>query len=260
MVKNIALLIGINYTDCSENIQLKGCSSDIFRMKTLLESHVPRIETELYTDDKESNTYSQLNKYGTSRKGIIENMTAFAKKSNYHKSDVAVIYYSGHGSNAKNRNRKKDNEIDGMDECIVPSDYNVSGFIRDDFINKILKTFYPGTKVVFICDACHSGSICDLPMQWNGYTTKNIIKKDDRVPNIVSISGCMDDQKSLELFNANGQKLYSGALTNCLIDIIEQNPLINTLDMYQELKNRLRNQTPALFSNYDLNDDKKLFK
>lgn len=54
-----------------------------------------------------------------------------------------------------------------MDKGLLPSDYESSGIIIDDILHKILAKFNLNTQILFICDACHSGSILDLKFVWD---------------------------------------------------------------------------------------------
>lgn len=75
--------------------------------------------------------------------------------------DSLVFHYSGHGS------QKRDFlgvEADGLNETLCPVDFRYAGEIIDDDINRILVNPLPqGVKLHAIIDACHSGSVLDLP-------------------------------------------------------------------------------------------------
>lgn len=75
--------------------------------------------------------------------------------------DSLVFHFSGHGSRQRNYNM---DEIDGFDETICPVDQETEGTIVDDEINATLVRPLPhGAKLHAIVDACHSGTILDLP-------------------------------------------------------------------------------------------------
>lgn len=75
--------------------------------------------------------------------------------------DSLVFHFSGHG--AQQRNTFGD-EKDGMDETICPVDFEVNGMIVDDQINEaIVRPLGPGVRLHAIIDACHSGTVLDLP-------------------------------------------------------------------------------------------------
>lgn len=71
--------------------------------------------------------------------------------------DSLVFYYSGHGTQVANVSA--DVEIDGVDEALVPHDYNTNGFITDDNIKSVIDTYLkPKVNLEVIFDCCHSGT------------------------------------------------------------------------------------------------------
>lgn len=75
--------------------------------------------------------------------------------------DSLVFHYSGHGSQQRNYNG---DEVDGYDETLCPLDYETQGMIVDDEINAtIVRPLPSGVKLHAIIDACHSGTVLDLP-------------------------------------------------------------------------------------------------
>lgn len=75
--------------------------------------------------------------------------------------DSLVFHYSGHGSRQRNYNG---DEVDGYDETLCPLDFETQGMIVDDEINAtIVRPLPHGVKLHSIIDACHSGTVLDLP-------------------------------------------------------------------------------------------------
>ena len=75
--------------------------------------------------------------------------------------DSLVFYYSGHGSQRRNRDGS---EVDGLDETILPMDFQMQGMIVDDDINAtIVRPLPHGVRLHAIVDSCHSGTALDLP-------------------------------------------------------------------------------------------------
>jgi hypothetical protein len=81
--------------------------------------------------------------------------------------DIVYFHYSGHGSQvaddrAHGLNPKPGDELDGMDETLVPSDYaglrDGSRDIRDDEMEQLLAEL-AGRHVTVTVDSCHSGTI-----------------------------------------------------------------------------------------------------
>jgi uncharacterized caspase-like protein len=75
--------------------------------------------------------------------------------------DSLVFHFSGHGSQQKDYNG---DELDGYDETLCPTDFETQGMIVDDEINAVIvKPISHGVKLHAIIDACHSGTVLDLP-------------------------------------------------------------------------------------------------
>lgn len=76
--------------------------------------------------------------------------------------DSLVFHYSGHGSNQEQNYTGE--EIDGFDETLCPIDHETNGMIVDNEINEtIVRPLPAGVKLHAIIDACHSGTVLDLP-------------------------------------------------------------------------------------------------
>lgn len=73
--------------------------------------------------------------------------------------DNVFIYFSGHGSQLKDKNG---DESDGLDEFLVMHDFTprnvIQGALTDDEINKLIKGIGSDNVYVFV-DACHSGTV-----------------------------------------------------------------------------------------------------
>lgn len=79
--------------------------------------------------------------------------------------DSLVFYFSGHGIRQPDF---YDDERDGFDETICPVDFKTAGMILDNEINDtIVKPLTEGVRLHAIIDACHSGTILDLPYVYN---------------------------------------------------------------------------------------------
>jgi len=126
---------------------------------------VPLIKSTLLAQGfSEGNIKILLNEAAT-REGI---MTALKELSGKIGSgDIVVVHYSGHGQQIYDQNFE---EIDGLDEAIVPYDawvrytHNYKGerHIRDDEIGNILVDFRnklgKDGQLLMLLDSCHSGS------------------------------------------------------------------------------------------------------
>lgn len=75
--------------------------------------------------------------------------------------DSLVFHYSGHGCQEEDY---KGEEVDGYNETLLPLDFEEAGMIVDDEINETLvRPIPPGARLHAIIDACHSGTVLDLP-------------------------------------------------------------------------------------------------
>lgn len=255
-MKKAAILFGLNYKHISGS-ELEGCINDVKNVATFLEQTVkiPKNLIEIYTDDE--------NKGDTGLVGIIKRLYQFAVKTWVEKLDLVWIHYSGHGSYMNDTNN---DEIDGLDECICPSDYTNFGFIKDDLFSEILKSFNPRTEVIIIMDSCHSGTMGDLKYLWNT-SSEQIIDGSNTNGRICMISGSMDEQKSADsVFNGKPE----GALTHYLLEILNNKNEFNkaTNDIFylvKSINNKLSSngftQVSLLSSSVDLtlNDIPKWF-
>ncbi|KAG8368668.1 hypothetical protein BUALT_Bualt15G0069700 [Buddleja alternifolia] len=118
--------------------------------------------------------------------------------------DSLVFHYSGHGSQQLDFNR---DEVDGYDEILWPVDYQTEGTILDDEINAtIVRPLPRGATLHAIIDACHSGTILDLPFvcrinregyyNWEDHRLPYTAYKGTNGGYAISISACNDNQSS----------------------------------------------------------------
>lgn len=108
-----------------------------------------------------------LENVSATRSGIKAQLKALAL--NAAKGDTVIIHFSGHGQQIITTNSA--DEIDGVDEAIVPFDaakrktssYNGQNHLTDDAFGKaidnIRKSVGPSGLVIALIDACHSDSM-----------------------------------------------------------------------------------------------------
>jgi hypothetical protein len=183
--------------------------------------------------------------------------------------DVVWIHYSGHGTSIPG------NERDGRDECLVPSD---GLLIPDNYLADLFRFFNPRTRVVFVADCCHSGTIADFPLSWPSLDAGPPVAED--APGLatakgarfagmrmLSISGCRDDQTSSDAFIQDpldaDRMGYSGAMTSHLIHAMRGAVGDNIFEVTRNLTARLAAagfaQRPVLASCHDLRRDLRMF-
>ena len=214
----MAILVGLNYTGTS--CELHGCVNDANIMKDILISKYKYKNVNVLTDRNMSKQYN-----------ILEILDDLIKS----KSNTMYFQYSGHGTQ---KHDLDGDEKDGLDEAL----YSVCGtIITDDEIKKKVKQVSKGKTMIMIVDACHSGSIVDLPYQMDN-KNNNIIKvnNDNLEGDIICITGCRDNQVSLDIKNKN---TWYGAMSNNFQKIITNNDTTNLT--WKELVIKLRNSLKA---------------
>ncbi|KAJ6836554.1 uncharacterized protein M6B38_326100 [Iris pallida] len=143
--------------------------------------------------------------------------------------DSLVFHYSGHGSRQRNYNG---DEADGYDETLCPLDFETQGMIVDDEINRaIVRPLPRGVKLHAFIDACHSGTVLDLPFLcrmnrsgqyvWEDHRPRSGVWKGSNGGEVISFSGCDDHQTSADT-SALSKVTSTGAMTFCFIQAIER--------------------------------------
>lgn len=206
-----AVLVGLNYT--GTDAALEGCINDANRMKRTLENKFGYTETTVLTDNnitEENNILSVLDRLIAS------------------KSKTMFFLYSGHGTQCYDLDG---DESDGLDEAL----YSVNGtIIIDDDLNKLMTKIPKGSTMILVIDACHSGTMIDLPYQLKG---DRIVQINNKLmsADVICISGCSDDQVSMDVRKDN---TAYGAMSNAFQSVIKQNDI--TKMSWKTLIHRIR--------------------
>lgn len=198
--KKFALLVGINYTDTSS--QLNGCINDAENLRGLLIdkfNYLPENIVMLRDDSDDS-------KVKPTKQNIINNFNLLVNKATKEGFTELWFSYSGHGAYEYD---KSGDEKDFYDEVICPLDYETAGMIVDDYIYENFIAKLPSTVTLFgLMDCCHSGTIFDLPYLYTTRVTSN--NKNKPSATVISISGCRDNQTSADAYIEDS---YEGAMT-----------------------------------------------
>ena len=245
-----AFLIGINRYQMA-GADLRGCVNDVKDLSAaLIDFHGFR-----------KRDIAVLTDGAATGKAIQAGITKLVRESK--KGDVAVLHYSGHGSNVPDDNR---DETDGRDEILCPTDLDWSKPLRDDWLRTTLDDVRAGVSLTVIMDCCHSGTNTRailppdapvkeryLPSPWGlaavesgrslpRHVTSELrrspraVRKAKDIVNAdlpeVLITGGRDTQTSADAF-INGR--YNGALTFALVDAIRKSKGRLT---YRELHDR----------------------
>lgn len=247
-MKGRALLFGLNYT--GTDAELNGCINDVKNIANYL-THKFNIPCTTFTDD--------VDKTNTSGQGMVRQLYEMALRSYSESLDFVWIHYSGHGSQTLDTSN---DEQDGRDECLVPNDYDKAGLLSDDYIHNLLTLFNPKTRVVCMFDSCHSGTVSDLKFSWEGRARmtyenpRSIVKC-----KAISISGCLDPQTSADAYNVSGDRKFTGAMTSCLLMVLNEDPttIKNVFTLVDKLRAKLASmqftQIPKLCSSFNLGVD-----
>lgn len=214
-----AILVGCNYTGTDS--ALEGCWNDVQRMFDILCSiygysadAIIRMTDDLGATDP---------RYPT-RANILAQFSAAI--ASLQPGDTLVLHYSGHGTTERTKYSKSILNP-GVDDVIVPTDViSASGYHEE---NEILDTELwtlasqapAGCMVFAVIDACHSGTVFNLPYQMRldarspgggkQYTIRKVEQNPDTTATVICLAGCKDDQTSLDGVDDKNQP--SGALT-----------------------------------------------
>jgi hypothetical protein len=242
IINKKALLIGINYKETSS--ELSGCINDAISIETFLK-HKNFNDIKILTDESEIKP---------TKDNIMNELKNILQNSN--KNDLIFIFYSGHGAYTLDRNGE---ELDGYDELLVPLDFN---YIIDDELKVLIDTYgKPDTTIIALFDCCNSGTSLDLKYQLLAKINYDDISENEtsgETPcNVIYISGCRDEQVSLETF-LNGK--VQGLMTWSFLDIMNTNKTITWRQLVKKMRELLKNssyQIPQLSSGRLFNPDSK---
>ncbi|KAJ6289998.1 hypothetical protein OIU78_025835 [Salix suchowensis] len=153
-----ALLIAVTYNRSKH--KLKGPIIDVKSFRNLLMDTFafPKEEIRVLTEEEapESDFVPTKKNIQNYFKWLVEDCMA---------GDSLVFYFSGHGVRQFDFDS---DESDGFDESICPADFVEAGTISDDEIKAaIVRPLKKGVTLNAIVDACHSGTVLDLPYVYN---------------------------------------------------------------------------------------------
>ncbi|KAF4354858.1 hypothetical protein G4B88_030924 [Cannabis sativa] len=235
-----AVICGISYKFSRH--ELKGCINDAKCMKYLLINKFKfPPESILMLTEEETDPYRIPTKHNI-------RMALFWLLQGCQAGDSLVFHYSGHGSRQRNYNG---DEVDGYDETLCPLDFETQGMIVDDEINtSIVKPLPHGVKLHAIIDACHSGTVLDLPFLcrmsrsgqyvWEDHRPRSGVWKGTSGGEVISISGCDDDQTSADT-SALSKITSTGAMTYCFIQAIERGQGSTYGSILNSMRSTIRN-------------------
>jgi len=257
-----AVIIGINDYKIIRP-DLRYCESDALKMKDFLvkKAKFDEKRIKILLGDK------------ATKKNIRDAITNWLA-SNVKQDDRMVLYFSGHGVQFQDDNG---DEEDGLDEMICAYDSGRIDFtfVKDDELSRWLRTISTNDKIV-ILDCCHSGTGTkavsinnneDMPTIKAYYpepdmsiqrATEEDIKgylgderaaeveiqmmkqsQDEYIDGVASISGCRDDQVSMESPRLEGGVL-TYYLTKTLNKLTENSKVVTVYEAWKNAKNEIR--------------------
>ncbi|GLT50802.1 hypothetical protein SLA2020_242640 [Shorea laevis] len=244
------VLCGVSYK--SKKFELKGTVDDVKNMRELLMNKFgyPKEYIRVLTEEEPSQEFipTKANMM-SSLKWLVEDS---------HPGDSLVFFYSGHGLWQPDFD---EDELDGLDKTICPSDFWNTGMIVDnDLINSILVCpLKNGVKLHVIVDSCHGGAILDLPCvydrkekRWNNNKPPSGNYKSTAGGLAISIGACTDEQNSADTSTCTGK--MDGVLTYLLVDLLKKFPgpmyedLLDLMEETMDQVNREGNLLKKLFS------------
>ncbi|XP_024401505.1 metacaspase-1 isoform X1 [Physcomitrium patens] len=216
-----AVLVGINYFNSRH--MLKGCINDSNCMRHMLTTKFGFPAASILTlTEEQPSAVMKPTRYNMhmAMVWLIQGCQA---------GDSLVFHYSGHGSQQRDYSGE---EADGFNETLCPVDFETAGMIVDDEINDtIVKPLPHGVRLHAIIDACHSGTVLDLPFlcrfnrygqfTWEDHRPANRRWKGTSGGQAYSFSGCDDSQTSADT-SALSKITSTGAMTFCFIQAIER--------------------------------------
>ena len=253
-MRTAALLVGINYTTDPLN-RLNGCINDVTNMARLLMTKYNFVPNDIRI------LIDTPNPRATRKAAIIQALNTLKLASINRNLDLVYFHYSGHGSQQRDQNAE---ETDGLDEGLCPIDFASAGLITDDELAAVFSQFNPRTRIIVVTDCCHSGSILDLPCNYNSDGESNQISqlKPSTHPNMICLSGCVDADTSADAWDPEVRKA-GGALTMCLMKALTANPDQSLFAIYERtvayLKQGNYSQRPVLSSSQPLSAQTQLF-
>ncbi|MCP4401649.1 MAG: caspase family protein, partial [bacterium] len=212
-----ALCVGISEFRDRQVSPLPGCVNDAVLLANTLKTHYgfTTAGTRLLTNEN------------ATKAGIITRLNWLVEGAG--SGDVLVFTIASHGTWTVDRSGDEDpgSNLQGRDEMLVPYDYGKEQGLVDDEIGAILDKVPAGARLYCIIDTCHSGTATRALL--NPFQAPSVLKnrflrpspdimnrfnpdagwrsrrttQDDQM-NRISISGCTDDEQSLDYPTSDG--------------------------------------------------------
>jgi metacaspase-1 len=146
MTRIRAVLVGIDEYEHPHVPSLRGCVNDVALVRSLLKQyfHVPNEDLRVVVNAR------------ATKANIMERIAATIAAA--EPGDVVVFYFSGHGSQIRDRNG--DELTDGLDEIICPydMDWDRGTYILDDDLDALFGSLPPDVLLEAFFDCCFWGA------------------------------------------------------------------------------------------------------
>jgi hypothetical protein len=146
MARLRAVLVGVDEYEGASVPTLNGCANDVALVRWLLKTcfGVPNEDIRVVVNQR------------ATKANIVHRLEAMIRAS--EPGDVAVFYFSGHGSQIRDRNG--DELTDQLDELICPHDmdWDAGTYIIDDDLDAIFSGLPPGVLLEAFFDCCFWGA------------------------------------------------------------------------------------------------------
>lgn len=224
-----ALLIGINYR--GTRAELRGCINDVSNMQQLLTRtfgwHPHNIHC--LTEDNPRSPPTRRN-IETAFQWLVDGARP---------GDVLFFHFSGHGAEQEDPNGFEPN---GMNQTILPLDFQRAGMITDDEVaERLIKPLPEGAKMTCVMDCCHSGTCMDLPYKLSkSVGWREEVNPDFSLADVQMFSGCADEGTSADMSSIYGRS--GGAMTNAFCDSLRSKPSTGYVELMKTLYAHLRSQ------------------
>jgi len=233
--KCVGLFIGILYPNTKG--RLRGCANDVKAAINMIQRVFGVEFTTLYLGcDISEYRENPERKFDIRNFGKIPKVKVFEPtKRNIEKYYVRALratqddemmwmHYSGHGTSKYDYGGDED---DRRDEVLCPCDQRRAGVVSDDWLMESLETVNPNINLIACFDACHSGTMLDV----------------DRIKqaNVVTFSGCQDDQTSADMSPSNPFMAPYGAFTTSMVRAVMADGKVLDRDL-QELGDAVNGQ------------------
>lgn len=141
-----AVLVGVDSYERPEVPPLRGCVNDVALVRHVLKRYfgVPNEDIRVVVNQR------------ATKANIVHRLEALLRGA--RPGDVLVFYFSGHGSQI--RDRDGDELTDALDEIICPYDmsWDDGTYIRDDDLDEIFAALPPGILLEAFFDCCFWGA------------------------------------------------------------------------------------------------------